>query len=151
MTERPIVPGSGNRLRRQYLLLLAVAGIVMPLIIIAVAALAHRFDGPALTAILGLATMIVATGFLLPAVVCGRGAVTANTIGLGLMRSSGTLAMTAQIVGLAGGVVTIAAGFLQQLFGADDGVGLGGITAIVCIFAGSTGGIVNRLSRRLTA
>jgi len=150
MTNRPIAPGSGPRLRRYYLILLLFTAIGMPLLILAALAIARSIGEATLTATIGLTAMLIASALLLIAVIRARTSVTTDAIAPPGMRSSGTVAMAAQIIGGAGGAITLVTGLLQHANGVDLGTEMGGLIALICFIPAATAGTVHRLSRRLT-
>jgi hypothetical protein len=150
MTDRAIVPGSGIRLRRYYgtLLLLVTAG--MPVLLAVAVTLAYPTGDAALTAVAGLVAAVTAGVLVVVAVVRARSSVAPDAISPQGLRTAGTLAMTAQVIGLGGAVITFALGLVERSLGAERAIEIGGLLALCCIFPGGVAGTVYRLSRRLT-
>jgi hypothetical protein len=147
---KPITPGSGTRLRAYYQRLTVLTGILGPLLIIAVLAIAHSIDGPALTTTLGVTVLVIATALLLTAITRARAAITADAITAVRIRSAGRLAMAAMVVAFAGALITVVASILQQANGFRNGIGFGIIAAALCVAPGLVAANVTGLSRRLT-
>lgn len=150
MTERKFAAGAGGFIRRSYARNIVVGLVALAFVTFLPLLSAARMARGAgvLTVALGTAATFIAFGLLFTALLRGRAAVSGDTIELTRMRSSGRLALAAQIAGLAGIVVTAVLGLLH-----DAGWALP-LSALLALAAASPvliGNAVRRSARALTS
>ncbi|MDI6103557.1 hypothetical protein QLQ12_33595 [Actinoplanes sp. NEAU-A12] len=102
------------------------------------------------TVTVGTAAVVVAFGLLIASILRGRAAVADDEVSLGVMGSSGVLALAAQITGIAGAVVTVTIGLLQRQE-TELALVIGIVLALCLIAPFIFGNTVRLLSLRFTS
>ncbi|MEV8506291.1 hypothetical protein AB0368_15855 [Actinoplanes sp. NPDC051475] len=151
MIDRALAPGSGQRLRQAYLRYLLIAVVALVLILpLALGIAASAAEGQTvLIAAAGVAGAVVSGALLIAALVKGRAAVAGDVLSVPGTRTSGSLALAAEVVGYAGALAALVLGLVQRLLDIDLALTLGLVMAALSAAPAVISDAARRLSRRL--
>ena len=146
-----MAPGSGQRLRQAYLRYLLIVAVVLVVVLpIALSIAVFTAEGQAvLTAAVGLLGAVTSAVLLITALIRGRAAVAGDILTVPGIRSSGSLALAAEVAGYVGALAALALGLLQRSLDVDLAFTMGLVMAALSAAPALISDAARRMSRRL--
>jgi hypothetical protein len=149
MTDRPLAPGGGERLRRVYLVFLLVV-LVMLVILLPLVLFGLSGDGHTPILTVGGVVVTVSSVLLLIALVRGRAAVRHDAISTTGTRAAGALARAAGAIAWAGAAATLVTGIVQHYRHVESALLVGIVMAASALIPAMLSDGADRMSGRLS-